>query len=271
MYFKVFALCKELNLNKIAQHFGIMRKFEWEDFFILNEDQLEGLIKDTEGKYVNVFPFGSIVFVNMPHHEITDVVNYLKVIDPNLKDANFDFSDDYSIQAGASLLLDDEVMTVDRIEGYHKNIISTVLAKSVALEKIENDVVILLDEMESVINLLNKYNLKFDSRKVAEFSSRVLGFKYKTLSYIMLLDKPDITWNNQDAEILYQHMAHIFELDERYQKIQAKSDTLMDIIEVFSTLTQNRKANTLEWMIIVLIIIEIVITLTDYAVKFLAK
>ena len=50
----------------------------------------------------------------------------------------------------------------------------------------------------------------------------------------------------------------MFELSQRYNEIKYKSETLMDITEVFSNLSHARRSSRLEW-IIILIIIEIVI------------
>ena len=79
----------------------------------------------------------------------------------------------------------------------------------------------------------------------------------------MVLDKPDITWNNPEADRLYQTMASLFELDLRYQQIKHKADTLMDTTEVISTLSHATRASRLEIIIIVLIAIEIVIYLFE--------
>jgi uncharacterized Rmd1/YagE family protein len=80
----------------------------------------------------------------------------------------------------------------------------------------------------------------------------------------MLLDKPDITWENQDAETLYIQLSQFYELKDRYDKIQAKTETLMDITQVFGSLTHQRRGNKLEWMVIILIAIEIVLTLIEF-------
>jgi uncharacterized Rmd1/YagE family protein len=58
-------------------------------------------------------------------------------------------------------------------------------------------------------------------------------------------------------------MANLFELSQRYQEIKHKSETLMDITEVFMGLSHASRATRLEWIIIVLIVIEIVIYLFE--------
>jgi len=50
----------------------------------------------------------------------------------------------------------------------------------------------------------------------------------------MVLDKPDITWDDPEADRLYLTMARLFELNQRYQEIKHKSETLLDMTDVFS-------------------------------------
>lgn len=263
---KVFALFNEISLNKVAKHFGIRKKFEWEDFLRLGVPELKGIINEPQGKLVDIFPFGSIVFINLQHHEIVDIVNYLMTVEPALTNPSYDYTDDYKLElTEEDESVDYDAMWVHKLADYQTGILSVVLAKSVALEKVEADIEELLDEIEPLIDRLQHGNLSARDGAVAKIASRILRFKYSTVSYIMLLDKPDITWNDADAELMYTNLSRVFELDERYDKLQAKSTTLMDILQMFTSLVQHRKSNSLEWMIIALIGIEIVISLVDFA------
>jgi uncharacterized Rmd1/YagE family protein len=76
--FKALFLSSEINLNKIAQHFGINQKFKWEDLLLLDEQSLKGLLREPENKTVYIFHFGAMVFVNFEHHQIMDVITYIK-------------------------------------------------------------------------------------------------------------------------------------------------------------------------------------------------
>lgn len=260
-----YAQFKEIDLNTIAAHFGIRKEFRWEDFLRLQDDQLSGIVPEPAGRQVHLFPYGSVVFINMSPEEMQEVTAYLQKIDPKLQTAAGAYTDDYCLQPA----VDEESVTNDamltaEIKRHHLEIISTVLAKSVALESVEADIEVLLDDVEVLIDRLESGNLGSRDKTLAQTSARVLNFKYKTLSTIMLLDKPDITWDNEEASSLHLEMAHLFELGDRYERLQAKARTLMDILEVFSTLTQHRKANNLEWMIIALIVISISISLFHF-------
>jgi required for meiotic nuclear division protein 1 len=263
--FTVYSLFNEMDLNRLSAHFGIKRTLEWEDFLRLEGSQLQGIVNSPVDKSVNLYSFGSGVFINMEHHEIVDFINYIAKIDTSLRNPQFEYTDEYNLKVEHDTReFSNDMMIVDELGPYHIEVISNVLAKSVALEKIEKGIGDLLDELEELINQLKVGNLSYRGNTLAKLSSRILSFKYDTTSVIMILDKPEITWTDETAEKLFIRMSRLFELDDRYEKIIKKSDTLMDILSVFSTLTQHQKSNNLEWMIIILILIEIVISLVDF-------
>lgn len=262
---KVFALCKEINLNKLAAHFGINRKFKWEEHLTLDSKQLKGILKGTENRLVKIFSFGSAVFVNMEHHEIVDTINYLKNIDKNLINASYKYQDDYTIvinQEEPSLHF--EYFNVNKYEDYHLNMLSIVLAKSVALERIEEGLDNLMDEIEEIITKLERGKFRISDGKLAKTVATIFRFKFNTISYLMLLDKPAVTWVNQESEHLYMNLVELFELQDRYDKIKGKSETLMDITEVFTTMVYQKRGHILEWMVVILITIELGLGLIEY-------
>lgn len=266
---KAVVLTNEIDLNKIAEHFGINRNFSWEDTLILAGKALAGILNEPEQKRAYLFHFGSIVFVNFQHHEMMDLVQYLKKLEKSLNTGAFEYADDYVIETDESMNAEDtpyvnnDKMTIASEEGYHREIVATVLAKSVSLEKIEVDIALLMDEMEEIVTFLHQGRLNVSDERLAKLSARIFGFKLNMVSYIMLLDKPDITWSNAEASQLYDEMGRLFELNERYQKIRQKADVLSGITEVFSGLAHASRGNRLEWAVIILIGIEIVLSLLD--------
>jgi len=268
--FKAIVLSNEINLNKIAQHFGINRKFNWEESLILKSTELQGIISQTNNKMIYVFYFGSIVFLNFHHHEIMDVINYLKKIEVGITHSNlFKYVDEYKIESNPDgiFAINNEYMVTKQQVEYQLDIVATVLAKSVALDKIEMDISYLLDEIEEVVNNLHQGRLAVSDEKLAKMSASILGFKLSTISYIMLLDKPAITWNNENASELFDELTTLFELNERYGKNRHKIDTLMDITEVFSGLAHAKRGTRLEWAVVIMIAIEIVLSLVDLFFK----
>lgn len=264
--FKAAALTSEIGLNKIAAHFGYSRKFKWEESLVLAENALMGVVREPAGKAAYIFPFGSVVFVNCEHHQMMDIIRYLGQVERNLASVSrLEYSDDYMIEVSedGEPSINNDCLVAPADESYHREIVATILAKSVALERIESAIDSLLDEIEEIVAYLRQGRLTMGDEQLAMISARILGFKLSTVSYIMLLDKPDITWSNEAAATLYEQLGALFELNDRYHSVRHKTETLMDITTVFAGLTHARRGNRLEWAVIILIAIEIVLSLVD--------
>ena len=268
--FKAIVLTNELNLSKIAQHFGVKLKFKWEDFLLLKGEQLKGIIATGENKQIYLFHFGSMVSVNLQHHEIMDVVRYLKRLELNINEEKaFTYEDDYSLEVSPDEepAINNDMMLVHEQKKYHTDLVATVIAKSVSLDKSEVEVDALLDKIEAVVHNLSQGNLGVSDSELARMTSEILTFRLDALSSLRLLDNPDITWDNEEASALYQELLVLFELKERYENLRHKTETLMDITDAFSGLAHAKRGTRLVWIIIILIAFEIVLSLYEMFVK----
>jgi len=264
--FTAVAIDSEINLDKISEYFGSSRKYKWEEPLVLQEKQLAGTVEDPAGKKAYIFYFGAVVFINHDNREVLNVVKLLKKIDRNLNPAvPLQFTEEYRLEIDPEQepTISYDHMTTPAPKDRYLEILATVLAKSAALERIEADTAELLDEIEDVIDLLEKGHFSLRDEKLAKMSAKILGFKYSTLSYIMLLDKPDITWNDEELEYMFSELSKVFELGERFEKIKIKTETLLDITEVFTSLAHAKRGTRLEWIVIILIFFEIVFSLLD--------
>jgi required for meiotic nuclear division protein 1 len=269
--FKAFAITHEIDLNKIAVHCGIPKKFTWEEPLILRGEILKSILyKDVDNsQMVLVFSFGSIVFINhSTPNEITALLNYLHSFEPDIEVKNADrYSDDYSlhIKETESIELTDEYVVVPEYEDYYPELISTVLAKSVALEKTEEQLGQINDKLETLIDRLEKGKLRIGNKELARTTAKIIRHEYNTLAYIMILDKPDITWTSSSAGEFYDRMLEFFELNDRYKILKSKTEILYNIMDGFSTISHSIRGLFVEWIIVVLILFEIVLSLLGIA------
>ncbi|MEH7113951.1 RMD1 family protein [Neobacillus niacini] len=265
--FKAFAITNEIDLNKIAVHCGIPKKFTWEEPLIIKGEILRSILqKDVdETQMVLVFSFGSIVFINSSSPlQITVFLNYLHSFESDIDVKNAGkYSDDYSlhVKETESIELTDEYVVVPEYESYYPELISTVLAKSVALEKTEEQLGQINDKLETMIDRLEKGKLRIGNKELARTTAKIIRHEYNTLAYIMILDKPDITWTSSSAGEFYDRMLEFFELNDRYKILKSKTEILYNIMDGFSTISHSIRGLFVEWIIVILILFEIVLSL----------
>ena len=139
-------------------------------------------------------------------------------------------------------------------------LIFMVAAQSVAIGHLERGVDEAMHRFDRVHRgLAERGKLCVGTREIL----RIIGTAGSTINFIIdklsLLDKPDITWEEQDAERLYAALRKAFELEDRFGALRFKIDFLRDSSENVLDVLQDRKSALLEWVVIALIAMEIVL------------
>lgn len=263
--FIAFALPGELDLNKLAPRFGSSRKYRWDEPMLVDPSTLKLISGERlEREQAYLYYFGGVVFLNCADETILSFAREMEKVTETFKGfLNIKHQESYylRVEEGAAYAVTNDYALLPDYDQAFVDIIAFVIAKSVALERIEEQVVNVLDEVEEVIALLDQGKFSIPDRTLAKLASRILDFKYRSVAYVMVLDKPEITWQNHEADRLYMTMANMFELNQRYQEIKHKSETLMDITDVFTSLSHASREIRLEWIIVILIVLEIFISL----------
>lgn len=207
-----------------------------------------------------------MVFINIPAAEYPAFMEYLNSFKGDIDLKNFDrYTDDYSLHVGESenLELTDAYVEVPEFEMFYPELISIVIAKSVALEKTEVQLEKILDRLESMVDRLEKGKLRISDKELARTTAKIVRHEYNTIAYIMILDKPDITWTNSSAAAFYNRMSEFFELNDRYEILKSKTKILRSIMDGFSSISHSIRGMFVEWIIVLLIIAEVVLMVIE--------
>jgi uncharacterized Rmd1/YagE family protein len=263
--FKAFAFGGELDLNRLAVKLGISRKYRWEEPMKLNPVTF-ALSAPNDAERVYLYYFGGAVFLNCSGDIIARFLDGIPQYAESLMgQIRLPFHEEYRLEIDPERksVIANDYTVMPRFNLAFMDIICFVIAKSVALERIEERIDVVFDEVEGLIANLGRGKVDLPDRDMARLASSILSFKFTSIAHIMVLDKPDITWDNPEADHLYTTMAGLFELSQRYLEIKHKSETLLDMTDVFSSLSNARRSARLEWIIIILIAIEIVLFLLE--------
>jgi len=257
----------EVDLNRLANLLKVGKKFSWEEPLIVKADSLEPFRGDSFAeKRVYIYYFGAVVFFNCKEHDINRFYAAIANFADNVHTPKGNvFEEKYviGINDSSGMTVTNNLASLPGAKTAYVDIIAYTLAKSVALEQIEAVLEVVFDRMEEIIARLDRGELAVPDKQLAKTASSILNFKYRSISHVMILDKPDITWEVEEADRLYSSMANLYELQQRYSQIRHKADTLLDINTVFTALSHARRSARLEWIIIVLIAIEIVLFLME--------
>jgi uncharacterized Rmd1/YagE family protein len=241
--YKCYKLSSKLSLNKIASFFEIRPQISWGDFITLNEAHISTVLKERSiSKQVYIFNFGCITFVNFDSDEITNINEAIESITGSIDFRLFTkFHDTHIIKKLSSnhFKIWENKSEITSTEDEITPIIATILAKSVALDKIETDVNELLDESEGMIHKLNKGQLRVNAKKHIAGTLRTIKLEYEILNSIRIFDRSfKIDEKFKQREIFDDLAAH-YELHHRFSVLEKKIDEVRNITKVYSTLSRS--------------------------------
>jgi uncharacterized Rmd1/YagE family protein len=209
-------------------------------------------------KYLYVFKYGIVCFLGYSETEMTA---FFQIVGPYCKN-QFDqgLNDEFDIET--------EAPTINY--GYNKieipspdidelRLIMLNVSQSVALDYYNQQTNSLLEETNSYTQLLErKGKINMGGIKLKKYIGRTLNLKNRISGNLYIFDSPEETWENENLNKLDIGLKKTFDLQARFRTIQEGLSIVKENMELFKDLLQNRNSVTLEWVVIILILVEVV-------------
>ncbi len=141
-------------------------------------------------------------------------------------------------------------------------VIADALAKSVALARDERRVNAVFDTVEPfAAELASKGRPPWRRRVMLELIGQTLLVRHRVSGRVAVDDKPDVLWDRPDLERLYARLEDEYELEARGRTLNAKIDVIGETARALTDLIDADRSVRLEWIIIVLIGMEIALSM----------
>ncbi|WP_306591410.1 RMD1 family protein [Geothrix sp. 21YS21S-4] len=225
---------------------------------ILNSNPL--ILEPRQGNYVYLSRFGGVVFWNCAGDLIQQVHDELKRL-PGLSRMEEQARDTLLVRVGST---EDSVgfsevnlrgLTLEKL-----SIVSLALAQSVALDHFEAAVSQAMARFQPVVHALSRDGkLAVPHRELLRIAGFAMEVRAVVLENLTLFDDPPETWESESLAHLDGALFDQFDLEERLGAIREKLAYLQDTGATFLGLLDTRKNHRLEWVIILLILVEILL------------
>ncbi|NUP09950.1 MAG: RMD1 family protein [Polyangiaceae bacterium] len=245
-------------------HFDLKKVIGWLpdlDFDVRKTD----LVARLDGGRVFVFDFGALVFVDLERRQIETVVAAVSARLP--REPHPPLREDFKICVGGPRkepFVSAGTVTVPRLSTLVLECIATVHAQSVAIDYYDEDLESILARVEVIANeIALTGRLRTSRGELAKFVASSIASQVEMIHSMSLLDKPDFTWDDEEAERLYDVLRHHLEIHERYRALERKLETIRESLSQFLEMNATRRALFLEATVVVLILIEIILGLVE--------
>ncbi|KAJ6311599.1 hypothetical protein OIU77_013370 [Salix suchowensis] len=195
-----------------------------------NLSQPSGLgscISGSSCSYMVVFQYGSIVLFNVREHEVDEYLNIF--------------------------LNTDGIRTI-----------GSVLGQSIALDYYGRQVDDMVAEFTDINRGMEKTGtFSMDSKKLFQIVGKANSNLADVILKLGLFERSDIAWKDAKYAQIWEYLRDEFELTQRFASLDFKLKFVEHNIRFLQEILQNRKSDFLEWLIIVLIGVEIIISVFD--------
>ncbi len=214
------------------------------------------------GGTVFVYPFGAMVFHNVPPAEREGQVARLHAARPGLTNA-LGFEESFTVRErpGARPDVQDGVLVVDKLTFEGASVVAMTVAQSTAMDYYDRIVDEMFSRTDRLVERLEKVGrAPFATRPLHRFIGTAIGTRNEVLSILHMLDKPDAVWEDVTADRIYQELRAEFDLSDRYLALELKLRSVQEALELVLDVTRDSRLVLLEASIVLLIIIEIVLS-----------
>lgn len=247
MNVKAIHLGKKLYLKKVISLFGAE---------VLLKEPLVLQIK--KSKYAVFLPYGVVIFWNFSDAEEKSALKKIgSVVDSSIDNPMIE---NVKIVTGRSRDgIFGNSIGIGKITASKVAVISMVLGRSVALEYVERSVDIAHEDFTSIIDsIANKGRLVHSTKKLLKKVGVAMKIQHTIVSQMAMLDKPDITWEDTTLDKFYNELDEEYEIEDRYSVVAEKLKIMFHNIDFILGLIGERRSFILEFIIVVLIFIEII-------------
>ncbi|GAB4854901.1 hypothetical protein Ancab_023488 [Ancistrocladus abbreviatus] len=220
--------------------------------------------------YMVVFQYGSIVLFNVRDHEVD---GYLKIVEkhasgllPEMRKDEYEVREKPTLSTWMQAGLDHIMLQYLNIDGIRT--IGSVLGQSIALDYYVRQVDGMVAEFTDINRAMEKTGtFTMERKKLFQLVGKANSNLADVILKLGLFERSDIAWKDAKYAQIWEYLRDEFELTQRFASLDFKLKFVEHNIRFLQEILQNRKSDFLEWLIIILIGAEILISVYDIAHK----
>lgn len=209
-------------------------------------------------KLLYIFKYGVICFLNFSGEEREQLISSIKPFFRNSLEKPLE--EGFSVETNAeSPMLGFNKISIPNNDTNTLRIIMLNVSESVALDYYSDLTNHLLEETnEHTLILQRKGKLDITGKNLRKYIGKTLFLKNQISENLYIFDSPTETWENEELNKVDNGMKRAFDLQERFRNIEDELGIVKENLELFKDIMQHRHSNLLEWIIIILILVEVV-------------
>lgn len=242
---------------QIAENTNI-KKFKTEyTGLLINSNSFELFYKYQEG-YIFVLNYGVVVFANVDDVQRSSFISLLTKYCLNHLDNRL--QEDFTIEKRETTHPEFSYnsLSVNEINDDVIRIAMLQVAQSLALDFYQEVAQQLFDDTVHLTNQLETFGkLKISKRKLLKFIGKTLNTKNRIIDNLYIYDTPPVVWEDELLGKVNDGLTKTFDISIRFKELEYMLKRVESNLSVFVELANAEESKRLEWIVIILIFIEI--------------
>lgn len=243
-----FQIAKSVNIKELKKVYTGFLEYSDSDGLYYSHDN---------GTYLYVFRHGIVCFYAFEDTEMSKTLLFL-----------MDFCRD-SLAEKISEEFRIEVSSAKEEVGYNKIIVNSIdkdvlriimlnVAQSVALDYYSIQAEYLLEDTQKYTQRLEQRGeLAMAGKKMKRYIGKSLNLKNRISGSLYIFETPPGAWENERLNTLDISLKKAFDLQSRTKAIHENIQIIKDNLDLFKDLVFHKRSSYLEWIIILLILVEV--------------
>ncbi len=213
------------------------------------------VVQDTGDVFI--FQYGALVAWGMNPESLK---KFLDEIRPFEQDSFSEhFFDKFTFSVERLTRIEDDHISLATEGILEKLAISHGIAQSVKLEEFEISAERTIAETAQIpLNIATSGRTHLSRRQIARMRGNLFLVKSDINLRYQLLDTPEFFWEYPEVERAYEMMARYLDVAPRIEILNQKLEVIHELFSMLAAEQYHKHSSTLEWIIIVLIAVEIV-------------
>ncbi|GAB4091558.1 RMD1 family protein [Flaviaesturariibacter terrae] len=226
------------------------------ELFYSDADEL--FYRIDQDKCVYVFKYGVVCFLNCDAVRIGSLLQLVRTQAKNAHDEPL--KEDFIVETDSPTnRISHSKIEVVRTDIDVLRLVMLNVSQSVALDYFSAHSSRLLAETNMHTQFLEqKGRLFISGRKLQQFIARTLMLRNNIVENLYIFDSPPEAWEDEELSRVDAGLKRTFDLQERFRNISESLQIVKDNLDLFRDILKYRHSNVLEWIVIILIAVEVV-------------
>ncbi len=221
------------------------------------------LPKYKDCKDVFVFNYGCLVLWGIEEEDDSLLIKSLAAFEKRPLNEPIKDSCSYSINQSKAPFMKEDMVYLSSADPLEKLAFSYGMSQSTKLIGFENILETTISRTEKVPrDLAEKGRIYLSRRQIAKETGRIFIVRNSINLHSEILDTPDFFWEHPKLEPLYKISIQDLEVKPRVELLNKRLEMIQELYAILTTESQHRHSSFLEWVIIILISVEVFIALS---------